>query len=114
MYYTQGLLDAVAGELKEGKSDVVCDLRGERGQLIKVSKDKQGVVTTDVLTKHWTDWVDYWAVDFDYMSRKEIIKVPKSLGVEEGLPSPQPPLPAGEGLSLPSTIGRGAGGEGGI
>jgi len=23
----------------------------------------------------WTDWVDYWAVDFDYMSRKEIIKV---------------------------------------
>ena len=107
VYYTQGLLDAVAAELKEGKSDVVCDLLGERGQLIKVSKDKQGVVTTDVLTKHWTDWVDYWAVDFDYMSRKEIIKVSKSLGVEEGLPSPQPlsqrargfhsPLPSGEG-----------------
>lgn len=31
----------------------------------------------DVLTKQWTDWVDYWAVDFDYESRKEIIKVPK-------------------------------------
>jgi len=76
VYYTQGLLDAVAAELKEGKSDVVCDLRGDRGQLIKVSKNKQGVVKTDVLTKEWTDWVDYWAVDFDYMSRKEIIKVP--------------------------------------
>ena len=69
--------------MKEGKSDVVCDLRGDRGQLIKVSKDKQGVVTTDVLTKHWTDWVDYWAVDFDYMSRQEIIRVPKSAGMGE-------------------------------
>lgn len=83
VYYTQGLLDAVAAELKEGKSDVVCDLRGDRGQLIKVSKDKKGVVTTDVLTKHWTDWVDYWAVDFDYMSRKEIIRVPKNFGANE-------------------------------
>jgi len=80
VYYTQGLLDAVAAELKEGKSDVVCDLRGDRGQLIKVSKDKKGVVKTEVLTKHWTDWVDYWAVDFDYMSRKEIIKVAKDVG----------------------------------
>lgn len=83
VYYTQGLLDAVAAELKEGKSDVVCDLRGDRGQLIKVSKDKQGVITHDVLTKHWTDWVDYWAVDFDYMSRKEIIRVPKNAGTGE-------------------------------
>ncbi len=82
VYYTQGLLDSVAAELKDGKSDVVCDLRGDRGQLIKVSKDKNGVVTTDVLTKHWTDWVDYWAVDFDYMSRKEIIQVPKGAGTD--------------------------------
>ena len=86
VYYTQGLLDAVAAELKEGKSDVVCDLRGDRGQLIKVSKDKQGVITTDVLTKLWTDWVDYWAVDFDYMSRKEIIKVAKDAGTDTGMP----------------------------
>ncbi len=90
VYYTQGLLDAVAAELKEGKSDVVCDLRGDRGQLIKVNKDKQGVITTDVLTRHWTDWVDYWAVDFDYMSRKEIIKVARSLGVEGSLPGVEP------------------------
>ncbi len=87
VYYTQGLLDSVAAELKEGKSDVVCDLRGDRGQLIKVSKDKQGIVTTDVLTKHWTDWVDYWAVDFDYMSRKEIIKVAKGAGLEAVIPA---------------------------
>ncbi|MDE2484728.1 MAG: site-specific DNA-methyltransferase, partial [candidate division NC10 bacterium] len=91
VYYTQGLLDTVAAELKEGKSDVVCDLRGDRGHLIKVSKDKQGVVKTEVLTKHWTDWVDYWAVDFDYMSRKEIIKVAKGSGVDGRLPGMEPP-----------------------
>ncbi len=38
------------------------------------------------LTKTWTDWVDYWAVDFNYESRKEIIKMPKNFGVEGALP----------------------------
>jgi len=90
VYYTQGVLDSVAAELKEGKSDVVCDLRGDRGQLIKVTKDKKGVVKTEVLTKHWTDWVDYWAVDFDYESRKEIIKVAKGMGIEGHLPGINP------------------------
>ena len=73
VYYTQGAGGGRAASLKNGKSQVVC----EQGQLIKVSKDKDGIVTREMLTKHWTDWVDYWAVDFDYMSRKEIIKVPK-------------------------------------
>jgi len=86
VFYTQGLLDSVAAALKEGKNEIVCDLRGDRGQLIKVSKDKQGVIETEVITKHWTDWVDYWAVDFDYESRKEIIKVAKTMGVEGALP----------------------------
>jgi hypothetical protein len=31
-------------------------------------------------SKHWTDWVDYWAVDFDCMQRKEIIKVAVGFG----------------------------------
>lgn len=82
VYYSQGILDAITAELKAGKSEVVCD----QGRLVKVSKDKHGIVTTSVLTKHWTDWVDYWAVDFDYESRKEIIKMPKNLGVEGQLP----------------------------
>lgn len=82
VFYSQGIADAIAAELREGKSEVVC----EQGQLIKVSKDKKGVITRDVLTKQWTDWVDYWAVDFDYESRKEIIKVAKNLGVEGALP----------------------------
>jgi len=53
---------------------------------VKYSKDKEGIVTSDVLTKLWTDWVDYWAVDFNYESRKEIIKVAKNFGVEGALP----------------------------
>jgi DNA modification methylase len=90
VFYSQGLADAIAAELKEGKSDVVCDA----GALIKISKDKQGVITRDVLTKHWTDWVDYWAVDFNYENRKEIIKVPKGMGVntvQGNLPGQEPP-----------------------
>ena len=82
VYYSQGISESITAELKEGKSEVVC----EQGKLIKISKDKQGIVTRDVLTKQWTDWVDYWAVDFDYESRKEIIKVPKRMGVEGELP----------------------------
>ena len=35
------------------------------GTLVKVSKDKSGVQTRTMLTKHWTDRVDYWAVHFD-------------------------------------------------
>jgi site-specific DNA-methyltransferase (adenine-specific)/adenine-specific DNA-methyltransferase len=82
VYYSQGLADAIAAELKDGKSEVVC----EQGKLIKVSKDKSGIITRDVLTKKWTDWVDYWAVDFNYENRKEIIKVAKNFGVEGALP----------------------------
>ena len=82
VYYSQGIAEAIAAELKEGKSEVVC----EQGKLIKVRKDKHGIVSRDVLTKKWTDWVDYWAVDFDYESRKEIIKVPRRMGVESELP----------------------------
>ncbi len=82
VYYSQGIAEAIAAELKEGKSEVVC----EQGKLIKVSKDKHGIVSRDVLTKKWTDWVDYWAVDFDYESRKEIIKQAKGFGVEGELP----------------------------
>ena len=77
VYYTQGAAEAAIAAMKDGKSEVMC----ERGQLYKVSRSKTGVVTKDRLTKHWTDWVDYWAVDFDYMSRREIIKVPVGTGL---------------------------------
>ena len=82
VHYSQGLVDSITAELKAGKSEVACDA----GQLVKFSKDKDGIVKREVLTKKWTDWVDYWAVDFHYESRKEIIKMAKSMGVEGALP----------------------------
>jgi DNA modification methylase len=44
------------------------------GQVVKIEKDKDGVVQEEVLTEKWTDWIDYWAVDFDYESKKEIVR----------------------------------------
>jgi site-specific DNA-methyltransferase (adenine-specific)/adenine-specific DNA-methyltransferase len=43
-------------------------------------KAKDGIVEKIHLKKHRTDGMDYWAVDFDYLQRKEIIRVPVGLG----------------------------------
>ena len=32
-------------------------------------------MSREVLTKKWTDWIDYWAVDFNFESKKETIRV---------------------------------------
>ena len=57
--------------LKKKKSKVIVD----KGQVVKISKDKDGIVSREVLTKEWTDWIDYWSVDFDFESKKEIVRV---------------------------------------
>lgn len=69
VYYRQEDVDALGGKLKPGGSKVTV----ANGQVVKLVKDKKGIITTDVLTKKWTDWVDYWAVDFDYESTPERI-----------------------------------------
>ena len=74
VFYRQDELDEVAGSLKPGGSKVTV----ENGQVVKISKDKKGVVTREVLTKRWTDWVDYWAVDFNFESKKEMVRVVES------------------------------------
>lgn len=105
VYYTQGAAEAAIAAMKEGKSEVMC----EQGQLYKVSKNKEGIVTKERLTKHWTDWVDYWAVDFDYMSRKEIIKVPVGTGLSGVASLPGLEAPQGE-MALPQFEERWTGG----
>ncbi len=63
---------AIDEELKAGRSKVII----ENGQVIKVAKDKDTeLVSREILTKKWSDWIDYWAVDYDFADRKEIIKV---------------------------------------
>jgi hypothetical protein len=74
--YTQDDLPAVESALKKGKSQVIID----GGQIIKVSKDKEGIQDREILTKNWHDWIDYWSVDFDYDSKKEIIRVQNDEG----------------------------------
>ncbi|MBI3195379.1 MAG: site-specific DNA-methyltransferase [Ignavibacteriae bacterium] len=73
VYYNQDTIAHAEESLKNGGSKIVV----ENGQIIKVSKDKQGIVTREKLTKKWTDWIDYWSVDFDYENKKEIIRVRK-------------------------------------
>ncbi|PIY82034.1 MAG: hypothetical protein COX96_06150 [Candidatus Omnitrophica bacterium CG_4_10_14_0_2_um_filter_44_9] len=71
VFYNQDSVEETEGSLKEGSSKIVI----ENGQVIKVSKDKKtAIVTKEVLTKKWTDWVDYWSVDFNMEIRKEIIR----------------------------------------
>ncbi len=63
---------AIDEELKGGRSKVII----ENGQVLKVTKDKDTeLVSREVLTKKWSDWIDYWAVDYNFADRKEIIKV---------------------------------------
>lgn len=71
VYYTQDSIDNIAESLKNGANKIAL----EAGKIVKVSKDKSGIITREVLTKKWTDWIDYWAVDFDFESKKEVIRV---------------------------------------
>jgi len=71
VFYSQDSIASAEESLKKKGSKVVV----EQGQIVKVSMDAAGVVTREVLTKQWTDWIDYWAVDFNFESKREIIRV---------------------------------------
>ena len=71
VFYSQDSIANAEAALKNKGSRIVV----EQGQIVKVSKDKDGIVTREVLTKRWTDWIDYWAVDFNFESKREIIRV---------------------------------------
>jgi hypothetical protein len=55
----------------------------ENGNIIRVTKDKNGVIKRDILTNKWHDWIDYWSVDFDFESKPEILKFIKDDKTEE-------------------------------
>jgi DNA modification methylase len=91
VFYSQDSVASAEASLKDNSSKIVV----EKGQIVKVSKDKKGIVHRERLTKKWTDWIDYWAVDFNFENKREIIRVKKmppgqaSIG---GLEPPQMPL----------------------
>jgi len=71
VFYSQDSIAHAEAVLKNKGSRIVV----EQGKIVKVSKDKDGIVTRETLTQHWTDWIDYWSVDFDFESKREIIRV---------------------------------------
>ncbi len=71
VFYRQNDADETAAELRNGNAKVVVD----QGQVVRVAKDKKGVITKENLTSNWQDWIDYWAVDFDFASQPETITV---------------------------------------
>ena len=73
VFYSQdsiaGAETALSANRKAGSKIVV-----EKGQIVKVRIDANGIVQREMLTRHWTDWIDYWSVDFDFESKREIIR----------------------------------------
>ncbi len=70
VYYTQEDLDTVIENMKNWSNKVIMDW----WQIYKVIKDKDWIATKELLTAKRTDWIDYWSVDFDFESKKEIIR----------------------------------------
>jgi len=81
VFYNQDSIANVEAQLKNGSNKIVV----ENGQIIKVSKDKNGIISKEILTKKWTDWIDYWAVDFNFESKKEVIRIKKEKPVQTRL-----------------------------
>ena len=78
-HYSQDDIEDLQQSMKVGNKVVI-----DNGQIWKVEKSKDGIINRTLLTENWFDWIDYWAIDFDYLSRKEIIKVKNENGeIEE-------------------------------
>jgi len=72
VFYNQDDSGEIIEDLRPGGNKIIV----ENGQVVKISKDKKTeLVSKEVLTKKWSDWIDYWAVDFNFEDRKEIINI---------------------------------------
>ena len=69
-HYTQDDIEELQQSMRAGNKVVI-----EDGQIWKVEKDKDGIITRTLLTENWYDWIDYWAIDFNNEDKKEIIKI---------------------------------------
>lgn len=90
VFYNQDTVANAEEELRNGKNRIVI----ENGKIIKVSKTKEGIVNREILTKSWIDWIDYWAVDFNYESKKEFIRIKKEYSAQPTLDGKTPPIQA--------------------
>jgi hypothetical protein len=64
------LFEEALSELDKGeKREILMN-----NSIIKIEKGKDGKIKKQVIKMKWSDWVDYWSVDFDFENKKEIIK----------------------------------------
>lgn len=87
VFYSQDSIASAEASLKDNSSKIVV----EKGQIVKVSKDKKGIVHRERLTKKWTDWIDYWAVDFNFESKREIVRVLRDGAKQVQMPGMEQP-----------------------
>jgi len=87
VFYSQDSIAAAEAILKDKQSKIVV----ERGQIVKVSKNAKGVVSRERLTKKWTDWIDYWAVDFNFESKREIVRLLRDSAKQVQIPGMEQP-----------------------
>jgi len=80
VFYNQDSIKNAEESLRNSGNKLVV----ENGKIIKVKKDKFGVITKELLTKKWSDWIDYWSIDFNFESKKEIVRVAKPIQPKKG------------------------------
>ena len=64
------LFDEALSELEKGEKRELL----MKNSIIKIEKGKDGKIKKNVVKMNWSDWVDYWSVDFDFENKKEIIR----------------------------------------
>lgn len=73
--YTQDDIEDIEQTMRSGTKVII-----QNGQIIKISKDADNIINREILTEKWTDWIDYWSIDFIYEDKKEIIKLKNETG----------------------------------
>jgi hypothetical protein len=68
IYYSQDSLELDGENLQKGKSKVILD----NGIIKKITKNKDGIIKIIDITTSWVDWIDYWAIDFNFEDRQEL------------------------------------------
>ena len=71
VFYSQDSVTHAEATLNNNRSKIVV----ENGQIIKMRKGRDGSCYTEQLTKTWKDWIDYWSVDSNFESKREIVRV---------------------------------------
>jgi DNA modification methylase len=69
VFYRQPDVDDAITSIKSGSTKILVD----SGQVIKVTRSKDGALTSEQVTQTWEDWIDYWSVDFNFESKPEVI-----------------------------------------